>query len=136
MLFGINQGCTFDDLRVRHMQKIAELDLDGYAIGGLAVGESAEEMYRVIDSVEPYMPKDKIRYLIVSTCIDEVCEYVVCIGSTDKLVYGNTHLLSIVSSKNITEVTCRNNDVYLFAVLDFAVLDKACISGDIVNNLR
>ena len=64
LLFGINQGCTFDDLRIKHMQEIAKLDLDGYAIGGLAVGESAEEMYRVIDSVEPYMPKDKIRYLM------------------------------------------------------------------------
>ena len=64
MLFGINQGCTFDDLRIDHMQRIAELDLDGYAIGGLAVGEPAEEMYRVISAVEPYMPKEKIRYLM------------------------------------------------------------------------
>ena len=64
MLFGINQGCTFDDLRVAHMQEIAELDLDGYAIGGLAVGEPAEEMYRVIEAVEPYMPKEKPRYLM------------------------------------------------------------------------
>ena len=64
MLFGINQGCTFDDLRVEHMQKIAELDLDGYAIGGLAVGEPKEDMYRVISAVEPYAPKDKIRYLM------------------------------------------------------------------------
>ncbi|MBQ5816705.1 MAG: tRNA guanosine(34) transglycosylase Tgt [Oscillospiraceae bacterium] len=64
LLFGINQGCTYDDLRVEHMKEIAKLDLDGYAIGGLAVGESAEEMYRVISAVEPYMPKDKIRYLM------------------------------------------------------------------------
>ncbi len=64
MLFGINQGCTFDDLRVAHMQEIAELDLDGYAIGGLAVGEPAEDMYRIIEAVEPYMPKDKPRYLM------------------------------------------------------------------------
>ena len=64
MLFGINQGCTFEDLRVEHMKEIAELDLDGYAIGGLAVGEPAEEMYRIIDAVEPHMPKDKIRYLM------------------------------------------------------------------------
>ena len=64
MLFGINQGCTYDDLRIRHMQEIAALDLDGYAIGGLAVGEPAEEMYRVITAVEPYMPADKIRYLM------------------------------------------------------------------------
>lgn len=64
MLFGINQGCTYEDLRVEHMKQIAELDLDGYAIGGLAVGEPAEDMYRIISAVEPHMPKDKIRYLM------------------------------------------------------------------------
>lgn len=64
LLFGINQGCTFDDLRIAHMKEIAKLDLDGYAIGGLAVGESHEEMYRVIDAVEPFMPEDKPRYLM------------------------------------------------------------------------
>lgn len=64
MLFGINQGCTFADLRVRHMEKIRQLDLDGYAIGGLAVGEPDFEMYRVIDCVEPVMPVNKPRYLM------------------------------------------------------------------------
>ena len=64
MLFGINQGGTYEDLRIEHMKQIRELDLDGYAIGGLAVGESAEEMYHIIDSVEPFMPKDKPRYLM------------------------------------------------------------------------
>ncbi len=64
MLFGINQGCVYDDLRIEHMQRIAELDLDGYAIGGLAVGEPKEDMYRVISAVEPYAPKNKIRYLM------------------------------------------------------------------------
>ena len=64
LLFGINQGCVYDDLRIEHMQKIAELELDGYAIGGLAVGEPKEDMYRVISAVEPYAPKDKIRYLM------------------------------------------------------------------------
>ncbi len=64
MLFGINQGCTFDDLRVAHMKEIAKLDLDGYAIGGLAVGEPKEDMYRIISAVEPYMPADKPRYLM------------------------------------------------------------------------
>lgn len=64
MLFGINQGGTYDDLRVRHMQDIAQLDLDGYAIGGLAVGEPAEVMYHIIDQVEPFMPKNKPRYLM------------------------------------------------------------------------
>ena len=64
LLFGINQGCTFDNLRIENMQKIAELNLDGYAIGGLAVGEPKEDMYRIISAVEPYMPKDKPRYLM------------------------------------------------------------------------
>ncbi len=64
LLFGINQGCTYEDLRIEHMKQIADLDLDGYAIGGLAVGEPAEDMYRVISAVEPHMPKDKIRYLM------------------------------------------------------------------------
>ena len=64
LLFGINQGSTFDDLRIKHMEDIAKLDLDGYAIGGLAVGEATDEMYRIIDVVEPYMPVNKARYLM------------------------------------------------------------------------
>ncbi len=64
MLFGINQGCTFPDLRINHMKEIADLDLDGYAIGGLAVGEPAEVMYDIIEQVTPHMPKNKIRYLM------------------------------------------------------------------------
>lgn len=64
LLFGINQGSVYDDLRIEHMQKIAELDLAGYAIGGLAVGEEIEEMYRIIDVVEPHMPENKPRYLM------------------------------------------------------------------------
>ena len=64
MLFGINQGGTYDDLRVENMKQIAQLDLDGYAIGGLAVGEETEVMYHIIDVVEPHMPKEKPRYLM------------------------------------------------------------------------
>lgn len=64
MLFGINQGCTFVDLRIEHMKRIAELDLDGYAIGGLAVGEPTEVMYDIIEKVTPHMPAEKIRYLM------------------------------------------------------------------------
>ena len=63
-LWGINQGGTYEDIRVAHMKQIAELDLPGYANGGLAVGESAEEMYRIIDAVEPHMPVNKPRYLM------------------------------------------------------------------------
>ena len=64
MLFGINQGGTYDDIRIRHAKEIAELNLDGYAVGGLAVGESHEEMYRILDSVVPYLPVDKPVYLM------------------------------------------------------------------------
>ncbi len=64
MLFGINQGSTYSDLRIEHMKQIREIDCEGYAIGGLAVGESEQEMYETIEAVEPYMPKDKPRYLM------------------------------------------------------------------------
>ena len=64
MLFGINQGCVFDDLRAQHMREIAGMDLDGIAIGGLAVGETAEEMYRIIEAVMPFAPTNKPRYLM------------------------------------------------------------------------
>ena len=64
MLWGINQGGTYADLRIWHMKEIAKLDLPGYAIGGLAVGEPAETMYEIIDAVEPYMPVNKTRYLM------------------------------------------------------------------------
>lgn len=64
MLFGINQGGTYDDLRTEHMKQIAELDLPGYAVGGLAVGETAEEMYHILDVVTEFMPKNKPRYLM------------------------------------------------------------------------
>ena len=64
MLFGINQGGTYDGLRIDHMKEIAELDLNGYAIGGLAVGEPTEVLYHIIEQVEPYMPADKPRYLM------------------------------------------------------------------------
>ncbi len=64
MLFAINQGSTYSDLRIENMKQITKIDADGYAIGGLAVGETAEEMYRVLDDVLPYAPEDKPRYLM------------------------------------------------------------------------
>ena len=64
MLFGINQGGIYEDIRIAHAQQIAELDLDGYAVGGLAVGESHEEMYRILDAVVPYLPENKPTYLM------------------------------------------------------------------------
>ena len=64
LLFGINQGCTFDDLRIEHMKRIAALDLDGYAIGGLAVGETHAEMYHILEETVPYLPQNKPTYLM------------------------------------------------------------------------
>ena len=64
MLFGINQGATFEDIRIEHAKRISELELDGYAIGGLAVGESHAEMYRILDEVVPYLPEEKPTYLM------------------------------------------------------------------------
>ncbi|MBQ1193519.1 MAG: tRNA guanosine(34) transglycosylase Tgt, partial [Lachnospiraceae bacterium] len=64
LLFGINQGAIFEDIRIEHAKRIAEMDLDGYAVGGLAVGESHEDMYRILDATVPYLPKDKPTYLM------------------------------------------------------------------------
>ncbi len=64
LLFGINQGGIYEDIRIAHAKEIAKLDLDGYAIGGLAVGESHEEMYRILDAVVPYLPQEKPTYLM------------------------------------------------------------------------
>lgn len=64
MLFGINQGGVYEDIRIEHAKRISELDLDGYAVGGLAVGETHEEMYRILDAVVPHLPQDKPTYLM------------------------------------------------------------------------
>lgn len=64
LLFGINQGAVYEDIRIEHAKRISEMDLDGYAVGGLAVGESHEEMYRILDAVVPYLPKNKPTYLM------------------------------------------------------------------------
>lgn len=64
LLFGINQGAIYEDIRISHAQQISELDLDGYAVGGLAVGETHEEMYRILDEVVPYLPQNKPTYLM------------------------------------------------------------------------
>lgn len=64
LLFGINQGAVYEDIRIDHAKKISEMDLDGYAVGGLAVGETHEEMYRILESVVPHLPKEKPTYLM------------------------------------------------------------------------
>ena len=73
MLFGINQGGVYEDIRIEHAQQISELDLDGYAVGGLAVGESHEEMYRILDEVVPHLPTNKPTYPIEEGCGCPAC---------------------------------------------------------------
>ena len=122
MLWGINQGCTYEDLRQTHMKNIATLDLDGYAIGGLAVGESAEEMYRVIESVEPFMPKDKPRYLMgVGTPVNILeavyrgIDFFDCVMPSRNARHGH-----LFTSKGIINI---KNEKY---ARDFSPIDENC----------
>ena len=64
LLFGINQGAIYEDIRIDHARRISEMGLDGYAVGGLALGETHEEMYHILDEVVPYLPKEKPTYLM------------------------------------------------------------------------
>ncbi len=96
LLFGINQGGIYEDLRIEHMKTIRELDLPGYAIGGLAVGESADEMYRIIEAVEPYMPADKPRYLMgvgtpinILEAVDRGVDFFDCVMPSRNARHGN-----------------------------------------------
>lgn len=96
LLFGINQGGIYEDLRIEHMKQIRELDLPGYAIGGLAVGESADEMYRIIDNVEPFMPDDKPRYLMgvgtpinILEAVDRGVDFFDCVMPSRNARHGN-----------------------------------------------
>ncbi len=110
LLFGINQGGTYDDLRIEHMKQIAELDLPGYAIGGLAVGETAEEMYRIIEAVEPFMPKEKPRYLMgvgtpenILEAVDRGVDFFDCVMPSRNARHGhiftNQGILNIMNAK-------------------------------------
>ena len=110
LLFGINQGGTYDDIRIRHAKEIAELDLDGYAVGGLAVGESHEEMYRILDSVVPYLPENKPTYLMgvgtpanILEAVDRGVDFFDCVYPTRNGRHGHvyTHFgkLNLFNSK-------------------------------------
>ncbi len=110
LLFGINQGGIYADLRVNHMKEIREFDLPGYAIGGLAVGESADEMYRIIEAVEPHMPADKPRYLMgvgtpinILEAVDRGVDFFDCVMPSRNARHGNvfTHdgLLNLNNNK-------------------------------------
>ncbi len=122
MLFGINQGCTYEDLRVKHMKQIAELGLDGYAIGGLAVGEPAPEMYRVIEAVEPFMPKDKPRYLMgvgtpvnILEAVHRGVDFFDCVMPSRNARHG--HLFTSKGIININNEKYKNDD---------SPIDEAC----------
>ncbi len=98
MLFGINQGGVFEDIRIRHAQEIAELDLDGYAVGGLAVGESHEEMYRILDAVVPYLPVNKPTYLMgvgtpanILEAVDRGVDFFDCVYPTRNGRHGHVY---------------------------------------------
>lgn len=122
LLFGINQGCTFTDLRVEHMKTISSMDLDGYAIGGLAVGEPKEEMYRIITEVMPYAPENKPRYLMGVGTPGNILEGVSrgvdlfdCVMPSRNARHGH-----LFTSEGIINI---NNEKYLF---DEKPIDSNC----------
>ena len=122
MLFGINQGCTYNDLRINHMKEIADLDLDGYAIGGLAVGEPAEVMYDVIEHVTPHMPKNKIRYLMgvgtpvnILNAVERGVDLFDCVMPSRNARHGH-----LFTSKGIINI---NNKKYEY---DMTPIDENC----------
>ena len=122
MLFGINQGCTYADLRREHMKRIAALELDGYAIGGLAVGESTEVMYDIIEQVTPLMPVGKIRYLMgvgtpanILNAVERGVDLFDCVMPSRNARHGH-----LFTSKGILNI---NNQKY---ERDMSPIDDAC----------
>ncbi len=98
MLFGINQGAIFDDIRIEHAKIIREMDLDGYAVGGLAVGESHEEMYHILDEVVPYLPLEKPTYLMgvgtpanILEAVDRGVDFFDCVYPTRNGRHGHLY---------------------------------------------
>ncbi|MFQ9934215.1 MAG: tRNA guanosine(34) transglycosylase Tgt, partial [Lachnospiraceae bacterium] len=116
MLFGINQGGTFTDIRIEHAKKISELNLDGYALGGLAVGESHDEMYRIIEETVPYLPLEKPTYLMgvgtpanILEAVDRGVDFFDCVYPTRNgrhgHVYTNMGKLNLFNAKYETDDT-------------------------------
>lgn len=114
MLFGINQGAIYEDIRIEHAKRITELDLDGYGIGGLAVGESHEEMYRILDEVVPYLPADKPTYLMgvgtpvnILEAVDRGVDFFDCVypsrNGRHGHVYTNHGKLNLFNAKYATD---------------------------------
>ena len=122
MLFGINQGGVYPDLRKRHMEQIRQLDLDGFAIGGLAVGETTDEMYHIIEEVEPFMPFDKPRYLMgvgtpinILESVDRGVDFFDCVMPSRNARHGN-----LFTSRGLLNL---NNNKFLE---DPAPIDEKC----------
>lgn len=116
MLFGINQGGTFEDIRIEHAKRISELDLDGYALGGLAVGESHEEMYRILDETVPYLPLERPTYLMgvgtpanILEAVDRGVDFFDCVypsrNGRHGHVYTNHGKLNLLNAKYETDDT-------------------------------
>ena len=114
LLFGINQGGTYADIRTEHMQQIAEMNLPGYAIGGLAVGESTSEMYRILDAVEPYMPAHKPKYLMgvgtpanIIEAVDRGVDFFDCVMPSRNARHGHLFtsagIINIINNKYETD---------------------------------
>ena len=110
MLFGINQGAVYDDIRIEHAKRISELDLDGYAIGGLAVGETHEEMYHILDEVVPYLPQNKPTYLMgvgtpenILEAVERGVDFFDCVlparNGRHAHVYTNSGKLNLLNAK-------------------------------------
>lgn len=122
LLFGIGQGGIYDDLRINHLKQIVPLDLDGYALGGLAVGETADEMYRVIEVCEPYLPENKPRYLMgvgtpvnILECVDRGIDFFDCVMPSRNARHGN-----LFTSDGLLNL---NNNKYM---LDSRPIDEKC----------
>lgn len=110
LLFGINQGAVYEDIRIEHAKTISKMDLDGYAVGGLAVGESHEEMYRILDETVPYLPADKPTYLMgvgtpanILEAVDRGVDFFDCVypsrNGRHGHVYTNHGKLNLFNSK-------------------------------------
>ncbi|MBO5786466.1 MAG: tRNA guanosine(34) transglycosylase Tgt [Clostridia bacterium] len=122
MLFGIGQGGVYEDIRIRHIKEITQLDLPGYAVGGLAVGESAEEMYRILDAALPYYPENKPRYLMgvgtpvnILEAVDRGIDFFDCVMPSRNARHGN-----LFTSEGLVNL---NNQKYM---LDSRPLDPNC----------
>ena len=122
MLFGIGQGGIYEDIRIRHIKEIAQLDLPGYAVGGLAVGEIAEEMYHILDAVLPYYPTEKPRYLMgvgtpvnILEAVDRGIDFFDCVMPSRNARHGN-----LFTSEGLMNL---NNQKYM---LDPRPIDENC----------